>query len=177
MHPTPTYAGIDWASRSHAVCVIDGSGSVLERYEVEHSEVGLQSLARRLTTAHVDGVAIERPDGPVTDALLEAGLRVVVIASRQVKALRSRYGLAGNKDDCADAYVLADVLRTDGHRLRPLLPDSDATVALRALVGDPNGVRDIAGHREPTVDSDPPRPEPSIRCSREMSRDRPSRIS
>ncbi|RKY15105.1 MAG: IS110 family transposase [Planctomycetota bacterium] len=136
MHPAPTttYAGIDWASRNHAICVVDATGSVLERYEVEHREAGLRSLVRRLTAAHVDGVAIERPDGPVIDALLEADLRVVVIASRHVKALRSRYGLAGNKDDRADAYVLADVLRTDGHRLRPLLPDSDATVALRALV-------------------------------------------
>ena len=131
MHPTPTtYAGIDWATRSHAVCVIDQSGSVLERYEIEHSQAGLRDLVARLRTSRVDGVAIERPDGPVVDALLGAGLRVVVIASRHVKALRSRYGLAGNKDDRADAYVLADVLRTDGHRLRPLLPDSDATVAL-----------------------------------------------
>ena len=30
--------------------------------------------------------------------------------------------LAGNKSDGADAYMLADVLRTDGHRLRPLAP-------------------------------------------------------
>jgi hypothetical protein len=59
---------------------------------------------------------------------------VVVIASRGVKALRTRYGSAGNKDDRADAYVLADVLRTDGHRLHPLRPDTPATVALRALV-------------------------------------------
>lgn len=138
MHPatttTTTYAGIDWATRSHAVCVIDGTGAVLERFDVEHDAAGLSSLTRRLTTREVSGVAIERPDGPVVDALLGAGLRVVVIASRHIKALRSRYGSAGNKDDRADAYILADVLRTDGHRLRPLLPDSPATLALRASV-------------------------------------------
>jgi transposase len=135
MHsPTTTYAGIDWATRSHAVCVIDETGSVLERFEVEHDAAGLSSLARRLIAREVSGVAIERPDGPVVDALLGADLRVVVIASRHIKALRSRYGAAGNKDDRADAYILADVLRTDGHRLRPLLPDSGATTALRAIV-------------------------------------------
>ena len=48
---------------------------------------------------------------------------VVVIASRHVKALRTRHGLAGNKDDRSDAFILADALRTDGHRLRPLHPD------------------------------------------------------
>lgn len=134
MHSPITYAGIDWASRSHAVCVIDEDGSAIERFEVEHTAAGLQVLTRRLTARQVVGVAIERPDGPLVDALLEAELRVVVIASRGVKALRTRYGSAGNKDDRADAYVLADVLRTDGHRLRPLRPDSPATVALRALV-------------------------------------------
>ena len=135
MHSPTTFAGIDWATEGHAICVIDGSGSVIERFEVEHTEAGLRDLVRRLRASHVGGVAIERPDGPVIDALLEAGLRVVVIASRHVKALRTRYGLAGNKDDRADAYILADVLRTDGHRLRPLGPDAPATMALRTSVG------------------------------------------
>jgi transposase len=134
MHSRTTFAGIDWASRSHAVCVIDATGSPLERYEVEHSEAGLRSLVGRLTARHVEGVAIERPDGPVVEALLEAGLRVFVIASRHVKALRTRHGLAGNKDDRSDALVLADALRTDGHRLRPLHPDAPATVAMRMTV-------------------------------------------
>jgi transposase len=135
-------AGIDWAKDRHAVCVIDGRGGILSRFEVEHSESGLRELVRRL--GDVDGVAIERPDGPVIDALLEAGLRVVVIASRHVKALRTRHGLAGNKDDAADAFVLADALRTDGHRLRPLRPDSPETLALRATV---RARKDLVGTR------------------------------
>jgi transposase len=128
------YAGVDWASRAHAVCIVDERGSAIERFEVEHSEPGLRSLGRRLAKAGVTGVAIERPDGPVIDALLAEGLTVFVIASRHVKALRTRYGTAGNKDDRADAYLLADVLRTDGQRLRPLQTDSPATVTLRATV-------------------------------------------
>jgi transposase len=128
------YAGVDWASRAHAVCIVDERGSLLERFEVEHSEPGLRALGRRLAKAGVGGVAIERPDGPVIDALFAAGLTVYVIASRHVKALRTRYGTAGNKDDRADAYLLADVLRTDGQRLRPLQPDSPETVTLRATV-------------------------------------------
>ncbi|MCQ4152393.1 IS110 family transposase [Rhodococcus qingshengii] len=54
-------------------------------------------------------------------------------ASRQIKALRTRYGSAGNKDDRLDAYVLADTLRTDGHRWRPLREDHPETKALRAM--------------------------------------------
>jgi len=78
-------------------------------------------------------VAIERPDGPVVQALLDTGFQVVVIPSRQVKHLRSRYGSAGNNHDRFDADVLADVLRTDGWRLHPLRPDSPQTAGLRAV--------------------------------------------
>lgn len=134
MHSPTRYAGVDWASRSHAVCIVDEHGAALERFEVEHTEAGLRTLGRRLAKAGVCRVAIERPDGPVIDALFGAGLEVVVIASRHVKALRTRYGTAGNKDDRGDAFILADVLRTDGHRLRTLLPDSPETVTLRVTV-------------------------------------------
>jgi transposase len=47
--------------------------------------------------------------------------------------LRSRYTGSGAKSDAGDAYLLADVLRTDGHRLAALTQDSDATRVLRAL--------------------------------------------
>src|SRR5688572_12007368 len=122
------FGGVDWSWARHAVCVVDGDGRVVERFDVAHDADGLKQLARRLIRQHVPRVAIERGDGPVVEALLAAGLEVVVVSSRQVKALRLRYGTAGNKDDRFDAFVLADVLRTDGHRLDSLQPDSSATV-------------------------------------------------
>ena len=64
---------------------------------------------------------------------MDAPIPVFVVPPRQIKALRTRYGSAGNKDDRFDAYVLADTLRTDGHRWRPLRENSDMTRALRAL--------------------------------------------
>ena len=128
------YAGVDWASAAHAVCVVDEGGQIIERFEVAHRAADLAALCRRLHRAGVVRVGIERPDGPVVDALMGADLEVVVIAPRQVKALRERYGSAGNKDDAFDAYVLADCLRSDGHRLIALAPDSPATVTLRTLV-------------------------------------------
>jgi transposase len=131
--PVPT-AGIDWASTEHAVAVVDPGGIQLERFKVAHTTPGLRRLVARLHRAGVCEVAIERPDGPVVDALLEAGLGVVVIAPNQLKNLRGRYGSAGNKDDAFDAYVLADVLRTDRRRLQLLTRDSEATVTLRMTV-------------------------------------------
>lgn len=89
-------------------------------------------------------VAIERPDGPVVDTLLEAGITVVVISPNQLKNLRGRYGSAGNKDDRFDAFVLADTLRTDRSRLRPLLPDTPATATLRRTC---RPRKDLVAHR------------------------------
>ena len=114
--------------------VVDGAGAVLAEFDVEHTAVGLAELCGRLDAVSVRRVAIERPDGPVVEELLAGGFEVVVVSSRAVKALRVRYGAAGNKCDRGDAYVLADCLRTDGHRWAALEPDSPATVALRAHV-------------------------------------------
>jgi transposase len=127
------YAGIDWATRTHAVCVVDHTGAIRARFEVPNTGKSFAGLCKRLGKLGVAGVAIERPDGPLVEAMLDQGLRVVVVTPRQVKALRSRYGAAGAKSDPADAYLLADVLRTDGHRLAPLAHDSDPTKVLRAL--------------------------------------------
>ena len=142
--PGGVTAGIDWASADHAVCVVDASGSAVARFTVQHSAAGLAELVRRLRKAGACEAAIERGDGPVVGALLEAGVTVVVITPNQVKNLRSRYGSAGNKDDRFDAYVLADALRTDRARLRPLEPDSPATVTLRSAV---RARRDLVAHR------------------------------
>jgi transposase len=130
--PAPTGA-IDWASEKHVGAVVDHTGRLVARYEFAHTAAGLASMLRRLTSHGVARVAIERPDGPVVEALLDGGFVVFVIHPRQMKNLRGRYGNAGNKDDALDAFVLADVLRTDHRRLRPLERDTDPTRALRAL--------------------------------------------
>jgi transposase len=142
--PGGVSAGLDWATDDHAVAIVDSSGQVVQRFTVPHTAPGLSELVRRLAHAGATEVAIERSDGPVIDTLLEAGVTVVVISPNQLKNLRSRYGSAGNKDDRFDAYVLADTLRTDRARLRPLQPDSPATQALRATV---RARRDLVAHR------------------------------
>lgn len=128
------FAGLDWASRTHAACVIDERGGVRVQFEVVHDAAGLAELMRRLRDAGVTAVAIERPSGLIVDALLEAGFTVVPIHPNIVKATRPRYRSHGGKSDATDAYLLADLLRTDGHRFKPLAQQSDEIRALRALV-------------------------------------------
>src|SRR5215216_1926611 len=98
MHdPTDAFGGVDWATDGHAVAVVDGNGATVVEFNVAHTADGLSDLCRRLVKAGVRRVAIERPDGPVVDALLDAAFEVVVVSSRAVKPLRTRYGTAGNK--------------------------------------------------------------------------------
>jgi transposase len=125
-------AGLDLASEEHRLVVVDGEGCRLEERRVEHSEDGLDALVRRLTGLRVARVAIEQPNGLVVDRLMDAGIAVVPVHPNQLAAARDRYR-TGGKSDGFDAYVLAELARTDMHRLRLLEPDSDETKALRAL--------------------------------------------
>jgi hypothetical protein len=67
------------------------------------------------------------------ERLLDAGLSVIAVHPNQVVAMRPRYTVAGGKSDGFDSFVLAELARTDSHRFRVLIPDSDQTKALRAL--------------------------------------------
>lgn len=131
------FVGLDWAAHEHAVCVIDERGKVVTRFMVEHTAVGMTELVARLsklappTELHL---AIERPTGLIVDTLVESKFVVVPIHPNVVKASRPRYSAAQGKTDLGDAYLLADLLRTDGHRFHALMPLSDQTKALRSQV-------------------------------------------
>ncbi|MFO1035292.1 MAG: IS110 family transposase [Geminicoccaceae bacterium] len=143
----PLHAGLDWGGTRHALCVVDGMGQVVARFEACHDAQGLAEMLARLRRAAPPAelpVALERPSGLIVDALIEAGHPVIPIHPNVVKACRPRYRAAGGKSDPGDAYLLADLLRTDGHRFQRLVPASDEIRALRALV---RGRDDLVAHR------------------------------
>ena len=84
------FAGLDWASRTHAVCVIDECGALCLQFEISHDASGLADLVRRLRGASVTTVAIERPSGLIVDALLEAGFAVVPTEVRHIQRVFAR---------------------------------------------------------------------------------------
>jgi transposase len=126
-------AGIDWAGEEHALCVVDAGGATVEGEMHSHDEAGIRELIARMRALGVVRVAIERPDGLLVDRLLEAGFTVLPVHPNKLKATRPRFEASGGKSDGFDAFVLAELARTDSHRLRALRPDSDETKALRAL--------------------------------------------
>jgi transposase len=138
------FAGVDWASEEHAVCVVDADGRIIEGRRYCHDERGLIALCNWLVEWGVLLVAVERPDGLLIDRLLDAGLQVIAVHPNQVAASRPRFSAAGGKSDSFDAFVLAELARTDQHRFRVLVPDTDATKALRALT---RAREDLVEHR------------------------------
>jgi transposase len=131
------FAGIDWAAETHAVCVLDAGGRRVAAFTVEHTAAGLAGLTRRLARLgqpETMPVGIERPDGRLVDALLEAGHPVVPVSPNAIKTWRESETGSGAKSDAGDAYVIADYLRCRHHRLSLAVPYSAETKALRTVV-------------------------------------------
>ena len=113
------FVGVDWGSRTHQVCILDGTGAVRGEQAFKHGGAGLAALAAWIVEAAggmppaAVGVAIETPRGPVAESLLARGFAVHSINPRQLDRFRDRHSPAGAKDDRRDARVLASALRTD----------------------------------------------------------------
>ena len=136
-HDTPMFfVGIDWAATEHAVCVLDRDGRKTAAFTIAHTSDGFDRLTarlRKLAPPEKTAVAIERPDGRLVDAMLDAGHPVLPVKPNAIKTWRESEVPSGAKSDPGDAHVIADYLRVRFHRLRPAAPLSGRTKALRAL--------------------------------------------
>ena len=72
-------------------------------------------------------------DGPWVAALIAAGYTVFAINPLQASRYRERHGVSGAKSDAADAHVLADMVRTDSHQLRPVAGDTAQAAAVKVV--------------------------------------------
>ncbi|MFP1155787.1 transposase, partial [Mycobacterium sherrisii] len=85
------YVGLDWATATHAVCVLSAAGKVLAQFMIDHTAEGIATLIRKLAKfgepADVQ-VGIERPNGRLVDVLLEAGHPVIPVSPNAIKTWR-----------------------------------------------------------------------------------------
>jgi len=129
--------GIDWAKAHHDIAVIDEHGVVLACQRIASDAGGFGELMRILAEHSDDAaaapVAIETDKNLLVVALQAAGNPVYAINPRAVARYRERHSQAGKKSDPGDALVLADILRTDLHRHRPLPQISENGLAIKAL--------------------------------------------
>jgi Transposase/Transposase IS116/IS110/IS902 family len=131
------FCGWDWGSTHHGVCVIDGSGTIVKHWLVQHTHDDLGQLFKELCELADPNdlpIAIERSEGLVVGLITAAGHPVLMAEPAGFNAARPRWGSAGTNSDAGDAFMLADYARTDGHRLRRVTAVADATRELGVLV-------------------------------------------
>jgi hypothetical protein len=78
-------------------------------------------------------VGIETDRGPWVAALVAAGYRVFAVNPMQVARYRERHSTSGAKSDAGDAHVLADMVRTDAHQLRPVAGDTSLVEGIKVV--------------------------------------------
>ncbi|MGD9990479.1 IS110 family transposase [Pseudonocardia sp.] len=120
------FIGDDWAQDHHDVEVMDPAGRRLAKAGLLEGVAGTARL-HALIGEHVGAdetcevmVGIETDRGPWMQALLAAGYTVIAVNPLQAARYRDRLAVSGARSDAADAHMLADMVRTDFHQLRPI---------------------------------------------------------
>lgn len=132
------FVGIDWATESHEVCILDAAQRVIERKSVEHSGAGIAQFVthlNKLAGGQPESVAvgIETPRGAVVESLVERRFAVFSINPKQMDRFRDRHRVSGSKDDRLDAFVIADSLRTDMPLFHRVRLDDPLVIRIREL--------------------------------------------
>jgi transposase len=149
--------GIDWADKSHSVCVLDQDGSRLAAFDVPHSQQGFEKahamILRHAPSTEVVGIAIETRDSLLVDFLSELGYTLYFLNPRQTDRFRDRHRMSHSKTDAFDAFVLADALRTDKEKFNSLSPLDQESLSLRVLCRTRKNLvqRKVAIHNELTA--------------------------
>jgi transposase len=134
------FVGDDWSEQHHDVEVQDQTGRVLARAKLREGIVGIAKLHAMIGEQIGDDdeeptvvVGIETDRGPWVQALIAAGYQVYAVNPLQATHFRQRRSVSGAKSDTTDAHVLADMVRTDRHQLRPVAGDSAEVEAIKVL--------------------------------------------
>jgi hypothetical protein len=134
------FVGDDWAEDHHDVEVMDEAGKVLAKRRLPEGVGGIAQLheliGRHLPEDAADAevvAGIETDRGPWVVALIAAGYTVFPVNPLQASRYRERHGVSGAKSDGGDAHMLADMVRTDSHQLRPAAGDSPEGESIKVV--------------------------------------------
>jgi len=134
------FAGDDWAEDHHDIEVMDAAGKVLAKRRLPEGAAGmsqLHELIGRFLPEDADevevviGIGTDR--GPWVAALVAAGYTVFPVNPLQASRYRERHGVSGAKSDQGDSHMLADMVRTDSHQLRPAAGDSPEAAGVKVV--------------------------------------------
>ncbi|MQA24462.1 MAG: IS110 family transposase [Micromonosporaceae bacterium] len=126
----------------HDVELMDATGRTLARARLPEGVAGIARLHAMIgaqlgddveDAAGLVKVGIETDRGLWVAALVAAGYEVFAVNPLQAARYRDRLGVSGAKSDAADAHMLADMVRTDAHQLRPVAADSAEAEAVKVV--------------------------------------------
>ncbi|MEV0409196.1 IS110 family transposase [Actinoallomurus sp. NPDC050550] len=135
------FVGDDWAETHHDVELMDAAGRRLAKARLPEGIAGMTRLHAMIAEQAGDladedvevVVGIETDRGPWVQALTAAGYTVLAVNPLQAARYRERLKVSGAKSDAADAHMLADMVRTDSHQLRPIAGDSAQAEAVKVV--------------------------------------------
>jgi transposase len=136
------FVGDDWAEDHHDVELMDASGKTLAKARLPEGVAGIARLHAMVgaqlgddveDTVGLVKVGIETDRGLWVAALVAAGYEVFGVNPLQAARYRDRLGISGAKSDPADAHMLADMVRTSAHQLRPVAADSAKAEAVKVV--------------------------------------------
>src|SRR5271166_3416561 len=134
------FVGDDWAEDHHDVELMDERGRVLARARLPQGVAGIARLHELIGEQLGEGaddaevvIGTETDRGPWVAALVAAGYTVYGVNPLQASRYRERHGVSGAKSDTGDAHMLADMVRTDSHQLRPAAGDSPEAAAVKVV--------------------------------------------
>jgi len=131
------FVGHDWAEAHHDVHVEDDQGRRLAKARLAEGVEGVTGF-HELVASFIDEpddvtIATETDRGLFVAALVAAGYRVVAVNPMSTSRYRERHSTSGAKSDPGDAFVLAELARTDSHNHRPVAGDSELGEAIKVL--------------------------------------------
>src|SRR6201982_3157725 len=119
---------------------MDAAGKVAAKRRLPEGAAGmsqLHELIGRFLPEDADEVEVvigsETDRGPWVAALIAAGYSVYPVNPLQASRYRERHGVSGAKSDGGDAHMLADMVRTDSHQLRPAAGDSAEAEGIKVV--------------------------------------------
>ena len=130
------YIGIDWSEEKHDVCILNQEGAILKEFMIAQTLQGQAVLEREIASFGLAGehclVGLETANNLIMDFLETRPYTPYVIAPNQVASSRGRFSSSGRRHDRSDAHLLADMLRTDGHRFTPWRADGETVSQMKA---------------------------------------------
>ncbi|KGN39275.1 IS110 family transposase [Knoellia subterranea] len=143
------YAGIDWSENNQDYAVVDQDGVRVKLGKFKETPDGLRDFDAEMRkhadpdTGALPTVAIETDKGLTVTTLKQLGYAVYAINPMKVARYRERYSTGRNKNDRADATLIANVVRTDPDVHLPMPSISDAALALNVMCrGHQDAVQD-----------------------------------